>query len=61
MEFWVILLIILVVLFCILWIVFIYANLPTKWTLGNRTPTVEYLKEGKLRLTETGKHGVWFY
>ncbi|KAI6190999.1 Selenoprotein U [Aphelenchoides bicaudatus] len=56
MEFWEILLIIFGVILFVMLCVFIYANLPTSITLGNRTPTVEYLKEGKLRLTETGKH-----
>ncbi|KAI6206149.1 hypothetical protein M3Y94_00873900 [Aphelenchoides besseyi] len=36
--------------------IFVYANLPTRITLGNVKPTIEYLKEGKLRLTEKGKH-----
>lgn len=57
MEIWEIALIIIGVVLFLMLCVFIYANLPTRITLGNRTPTVEYLKEGKLRLTETGKHG----
>ncbi|KAI6222392.1 Selenoprotein U [Aphelenchoides fujianensis] len=43
-------------IFCILFGVLLYANLPTRITLGNVKPSVEYLKQGKLRLTESGKH-----
>ncbi|KAI6234714.1 hypothetical protein M3Y99_00759600 [Aphelenchoides fujianensis] len=43
-------------IFCILFGVLLYANLPTRITLGNAKPSVDHLKEGKLRLTETGKH-----
>jgi uncharacterized protein YoxC len=60
MEVWEIALIIFAIILFVMLCVFIYANLPTKITLGNVTPTVEYLKEGKLRLTETGKHGLFF-
>lgn len=33
----------------------LYANLPTKYTLGHVVPTVKYLAEGKLRLVQSGK------
>ncbi|VDM23997.1 unnamed protein product [Toxocara canis] len=32
----------------------VYANLPTRWTLGNIVPTVQYLRDTELRRIEAG-------